>query len=236
MVPPHYGLPPPFLLPAPRSALPLPPENTDSETAGNSPANATFYLPGGLWQNTPYRIPSSPSEDRHPLGVQYVLPFLINPFLLGITAATSSHMLVLETLNTINRTPSQGGMAELLVSLPYGVFGFEQVRSATLASPESIAPFQFLHLQGDGGTGFVVVEPQWVSLDYRIELEAHDCKSLGLESASEAKILNIAIVRADGSVTVNLKGPIVYNTRTLIGRQIVPVNAAELPVNHPVGN
>jgi flagellar assembly factor FliW len=49
-------------------------------------------------------------------------------------------------------------------------------------------------------------------------------------------VLNIVTLRRDGSLTVNLKGPIVYNKRTGEARQVVPINAAELPVNFPVAN
>jgi len=37
-------------------------------------------------------------------------------------------------------------------------------------------------------------------------------------------------------VTVNLKGPIIFNQQTGKARQIVPLNAAELSLSHPMGN
>jgi len=49
-------------------------------------------------------------------------------------------------------------------------------------------------------------------------------------------VLNIATYHPDETVTVNLKGPIVYNQVTKAARQVVPRNAADLSLAHPVGN
>ena len=59
---------------------------------------------------------------------------------------------------------------------------------------------------------------------------------LGLDNPEDAVVLNIATYHADERVTVNLKGPIVYNKATQTARQIVPRNASDLPLAHPMGN
>jgi len=40
--------------------------------------------------------------------------------------------------------------------------------------------------------------------------------------------------RSQFSMGVNLKGPIVINRRTLTGKQVIPVNAAEYAIRHPL--
>jgi flagellar assembly factor FliW len=61
-----------------------------------------------------------------------------------------------------------------------------------------------------------------------------DVAFLELDDPSEAFILNIVTVRGKAEITVNLKGPIVINGRTLIGKQVIPVNAAEFAIRHPL--
>jgi len=41
-------------------------------------------------------------------------------------------------------------------------------------------------------------------------------------------------LRNAGQATINLKGPIVINRRTWIGKQVIPVNAAQYPTQHPL--
>ena len=52
-------------------------------------------------------------------------------------------------------------------------------------------------------------------------------------AAADALILNIATVR-NGQATVNLKGPIVINRTTLVGKQCIPTNVGEFALQHPI--
>ena len=69
---------------------------------------------------------------------------------------------------------------------------------------------------------------------YQPDLSEDDVKFLGLADAREALVFNIVTVHADGKATVNLKGPIVVNRTTLVGKQIVPLNAGNYSLQHPV--
>ena len=55
----------------------------------------------------------------------------------------------------------------------------------------------------------------------------------GIQSPADALLLNIVTVR-DGQATVNLKGPIVINRHTLIGKQCIPTNVANFALQHPM--
>ena len=145
-------------------------------------------------------------------------------------------MIYLEAKSAGSRVPDVGPEEKESLLLPTGVLGFENFRDVVLESPASIKPFHFLRSAEAPNTGFVVVDPIWVVMDYKFEIADADAEALGIQDPSEAGILNIAVVRPDGSVTINLKGPIVYNRRTRVARQVVPLNAAELSVHHPVGN
>jgi flagellar assembly factor FliW len=47
-------------------------------------------------------------------------------------------------------------------------------------------------------------------------------------------VLNIVTLAQDGRATINLKGPIVINRKTLVARQVVPVNALHFNLHHPL--
>lgn len=117
-----------------------------------------------------------------------------------------------------------------------GLLGFEGLRKAELLSLVDAGPFCWLKFEGEAQKGFLVVQPACVATPYRIELGAKECELLGLHRSGDAEVLNIVTMRPDGSLTINLKGPIVYNKVSREARQVVPLNASELPVNFPIGN
>lgn len=117
-----------------------------------------------------------------------------------------------------------------------GLLGFEDFRRAELVSLADAGPYCWLKFEGGSQRGFLVVQPSCVAAPYRIEIGAKECSDLGLNRPSDAEVLNIVTLRPDGTLTINLKGPIVYNKITREARQVVPLNASELPVNFPIGN
>ena len=119
---------------------------------------------------------------------------------------------------------------------PEGLLGFETLRTAELLSLTDAAPFCWLKFEGENARGFLVVQPSSSSTPYRIELGGQECRALGIHRPADAEVLNIVTLKPDGSLTINLKGPIIYNKVTREARQVVPLNAAELPVNFPIGN
>ena len=119
---------------------------------------------------------------------------------------------------------------------PDGLLGFETLRKAALEPVSDAPPFSWLKFSGEVDQSFLVVAPVFVTASYRFELGTTDCRTLNLNRASDAGVVNIVTLRRDGSLTVNLKGPIVFNKLTGEARQVVPINAAELPVNFPVAN
>jgi flagellar assembly factor FliW len=41
-------------------------------------------------------------------------------------------------------------------------------------------------------------------------------------------------MRGPNEVTLNLKGPIILSRRTLVAKQVIPTNASEFSVRHPL--
>jgi flagellar assembly factor FliW len=144
-------------------------------------------------------------------------------------------------MNTLEMMPTERMPIERPVAkrdngirLPYGLLGFERVQNYVLLTKPEEEPFLWLQMVGETKKAFLVVPPHFVVPDYGPDLSELDVAFLELEDPSEAFILNIVTMRGPGQATVNLKGPIVINRRTLIGKQIIPVNAAEYAIRHPL--
>jgi|TARA_B100000676_G_scaffold105138_1_gene104924 flagellar assembly factor FliW len=116
-----------------------------------------------------------------------------------------------------------------------GLLGFERNQLFELITDPELSPYQWLRGK-DADQSFLVIPPGYVVENYNIDLADEDVALLGLENPEDAVVLNIATYHPDETVTVNLKGPIVYNQVTKAARQIVPRNAADLSLAHPVGN
>ncbi len=120
------------------------------------------------------------------------------------------------------------------VTLPYGLLGFEQIKSYRLLTNPDEAPFLWFQMLDGGKHSFLVIPPAMVVEDYQPDIPQEDVEFLELSDPSDALILNTVTLRRDGEATVNLKGPIVINRRTWVGKQVIPTNAAQYPVRHPL--
>jgi len=145
-------------------------------------------------------------------------------------------VLVIESQQQVRVTTPETPDSGVTLMFPDGLLGFETLRKAALEPVSDAPPFSWLKFSGEVDQSFLVVAPVFVTASYRFELGTTDCRTLNLTRASDAGVVNIVTLRRDGSLTVNLKGPIVFNKLTGEARQVVPINAAELPVNFPVAN
>jgi flagellar assembly factor FliW len=121
-----------------------------------------------------------------------------------------------------------------VVLLPYGLLGFERVKNYSLVTKPEEEPFLWFRMQQDPAHAFLVMPAEAAAPDYQPDLDEQDVEFLGLEDPADAFILNTVTMRSGGQATVNLKGPIVINRRTWIGKQVIPRNAAQYPTRHPL--
>jgi flagellar assembly factor FliW len=137
------------------------------------------------------------------------------------------------------QVPDREGLApaETGVELhfPAGLLGFEANEHFRLIRDEDLEPYQWM--KGlDDEQAFLVIPPGYVVDNYNIEISDEDQALLNLKNPDDAMVLNIATWHPDETVTINLKGPIVYNKDTLQARQVIPLNALDLSLAHPMGN
>jgi flagellar assembly factor FliW len=120
------------------------------------------------------------------------------------------------------------------MKLPMGLLGFEQIKDYVLVANPGEAPFCWLQVKDNPALAFVVVDPFLINQDYRPDISEPDVEILGLEKPEDAMLYNIVTLHGNGRATVNLKGPVVFNRHTRVGKQIIIANAGEYSVQHPL--
>ncbi|HVY68715.1 MAG TPA: flagellar assembly protein FliW [Verrucomicrobiae bacterium] len=133
-----------------------------------------------------------------------------------------------------HETGAPVAQAEQVVQLPLGLLGFERYKRFALTSSPEEAPFLWLQVVDDADLAFLVVSPFVVDPGYSPDIPDTDAQFLGLKGPHDALVFNIVTLHKHGPATINLKGPIVINRHTFIGKQVVPLNAADLSLRHPL--
>jgi flagellar assembly factor FliW len=87
---------------------------------------------------------------------------------------------------------------------------------------EALGPLQCLKATDGPAASFLVIDPRRVLADYRCDLSVVDRARLG--AAAEETLLWLALVtiELDGTITANLRAPIVINPAAMVGHQVVP--------------
>jgi flagellar assembly factor FliW len=120
------------------------------------------------------------------------------------------------------------------VQIPMGLLGFERMKDYLLIANPAEEPFEWLQVKGDTTLAFVVINPFLIVPDYHPDIPQADVDFLGISDPDDAVLLNIVTVHKHGHATMNLKGPVVINRHTMIGKQVVVSNAADYSVCHPL--
>lgn len=120
------------------------------------------------------------------------------------------------------------------VRIPAGLLGFEQIKDYVLFVNPDEQPFAWLQVQDNVALAFVVVDPFIVKPDYQPDIPVLDVEFLGLKKSEDALLLTIVTVHSAKRATVNLKGPIVINRHTHVGKQVIISNAGDYSVQHPL--
>lgn len=120
------------------------------------------------------------------------------------------------------------------ISLSLQLLGFEHLKDYVLTANPEEAPFFWIQVANDPNLAFLVIEPSLITTDYHPDVNDRDIVALGLEEPDDALLFNIVTLHKAGPPTVNLKGPVLINRHTWVGKQVVLDNAAEYSVRHPL--
>lgn len=119
------------------------------------------------------------------------------------------------------------------VRFPTGLPGFEACRSFVLMQNEALGPLQLLKALEGPAASFLVIDPRRVLPEYRCELSQADRLRLGVQNADSLLWLVLVTIELDGTITANLRAPVVINPDRMIGQQVVPYDCV-YPIRHVV--
>jgi flagellar assembly factor FliW len=133
---------------------------------------------------------------------------------------------------SLTATATMPSPSSNLVELPLGLLGFEQIKNYALLADPSEQPFAWLRVADNRALAFVVVDPFVVLPDYKPDISPADVEFLGLKDAADALLLGIVTIHGQNHATMNLKGPVVINRHSHVGKQVIIANASEYSVEH----
>jgi flagellar assembly factor FliW len=108
-----------------------------------------------------------------------------------------------------------------LVSLPWGLLGFEDLRDWALLDAAQ-PPFYWLQSLERPEVAFVLIDPRSFRPDYEPGADPVELAGLELASAEDRIVFVIVTVPADSArMTANLQGPLLINRQRRVGRQLV---------------
>lgn len=110
---------------------------------------------------------------------------------------------------------------EHILNFPTGLLGFPETREFTLVATHRQGFYWLQSLEYDTLT-FLLIDPFLHVPDFTVDLPDEDMGALGTD-ATKIVVLGIVTLPAgpDDALTVNLQGPLVLNTESGIGQQLI---------------
>jgi len=119
-----------------------------------------------------------------------------------------------------------------IIQITMGLLGFETIKNYALLSNAKESPFLWLEAQDNPAVTFLIMPPSVLYPTYQPEISQEDVRQLALERAGDAMVLGIVLLLPDGKATVNLRGPIIVNSNTMVAEQATELLPAWLPLTN----
>ena len=138
----------------------------------------------------------------------------------------------------IQSTSSRFGQLNIdddkVLTFPAGLLGFPESHRYVLLDHDTEAPFKWLQSLDEPAVAFVIIDPDLVLADYRIEVSGDAMAEVQGSEADELSTAVILTIPSDdpGRMTANLRGPLLMNQRTKRCKQLVLSD--EFPTRHPL--
>jgi flagellar assembly factor FliW len=110
-----------------------------------------------------------------------------------------------------------------VLTFPEGLLGFPGDTRFVMVEIEGGESYRWLQSTDDPGLSFLTVIPWPFFPDYEPEVDDQTQQELGLKSAEDAIVLCVVTVREHDPrpITANLMGPLIINSISRVGRQVV---------------
>jgi flagellar assembly factor FliW len=123
---------------------------------------------------------------------------------------------------------------EIILTFPEGLAGFPEAKTFRLFEPSDGYPLKFLQAIEVSNLSFVCMDAAAIKKDYEVPLSEVDAEQLALNQPEDAMVLAMVVVPEDPrKMTANLAGPLVVNSKTRRGKQII-LDTREFPLKYPV--
>ena len=121
-----------------------------------------------------------------------------------------------------------------LYRFPRGLVGLPALKRFVMLTLDESGIFRCLQSVDDPAHAFIVVDPILARADYRVAIDAAMAEEIDLTDLADAVVLAVAVVPEEvARMTVNLRGPLLINTKTKTGVQIV-LSDSEYGVREPL--
>ncbi len=107
-----------------------------------------------------------------------------------------------------------------VITFPKGLLGFTQQTRFCLLEPGDDAVFFWLQSVDEPSLAFVVTDPSFFVPDYSVPIRAEQMVELKLNKLEDAQVF-VIVNKVEGTLTGNLQGPLVVNTLSREGEQMV---------------
>jgi flagellar assembly factor FliW len=123
---------------------------------------------------------------------------------------------------------------EKIVKIPSGIIGFPASTRYLILDHDRDVPFKWLQSLDQEELAFVIVDPVWFKPDYRVTIALDEIVELGRVDERELVMFVMLTIPSDdpSRMTANLRGPVVVNAETRIGKQLIL--REEFPTRAPV--
>ena len=107
-----------------------------------------------------------------------------------------------------------------VITFPKGLLGFPSQTRYCLLQPGDDALFFWLQSLDDSNLAFVVTDPTLFVSDYSVPVRPEQMEDLGLADLADAQVF-VIVNKVEQELTGNLQGPLVINTLSKQGEQLV---------------
>ena len=107
-----------------------------------------------------------------------------------------------------------------VITFDKGILGFPDKCRYCLLEPGEDALFFWLQSLDDPNLAFVVTDPTFFVEEYAVPIRAEQMTELGLEKLDDAQVF-VIVNKVDQQLTGNLQGPLIVNTMSKVGEQMV---------------
>jgi flagellar assembly factor FliW len=123
---------------------------------------------------------------------------------------------------------------ENVLTFPSGLLGFPESQRYVMLDHDTAAPFKWLQSLDEPALAFVIINPDLLLTNYRVEVPAEAMAEVQGGGENDITTAVILTIPSDdpGRITANLRGPLLMNPRTRLCKQLVLSD--EFPTRHPL--